>query len=461
MNARLLPLLGLLLAAACKEPPAPAPPPPPAPSPASSSKRFLGDKPDGKLHVYFFDVGQGDAALIVSPEGRTVLVDTGPASAVNHLVNRLPELLANRLDLVVLTHPAADHYGALDAVQKVADPRRMLEPQLPEAPSAYDALLTAIGSRGVEIFSPAPNPSQPEELLRLPLGGGAELTVLWPRAPTEPLLSLEGAGATHEAQHRANSIVLRLTHGETSVLFAGDTRAETEAALLKKGTKLGSTLLKVGAHGAATGTTLEFLQEVRPKAAIISVASKLAGVPAQPTLDRLKAANARIFRTDEDGEVHAVSDGKQFVLTTQRLAPGEPSNTQHVFSAEDEELPPFLPINPPSATATPEPQPPVTPEPPKPVLAKPVSAKVGSDIGLSQFRQVEEVSPGGSDERETRTAKRPPEASGGKYYASRNSPIFHKADCSSVKRIFPENLITYSSRDEASRQRKPAHDCKP
>src|SRR4051794_36600501 len=168
MKTRLLPLLGLLLIAGCKKPP---PPPPAAPHP-TAAEHFLGNPPDGKLHVYFFDVGQGDSALIVSPEGRTVLVDAGPASAVNHLINRLPELLASRLDLVVLTHPAPDHYGALDAVQKVADPRRLMEPQLPENPSEYDALLTSLGSRGVEIFSPAPNPSQPRELTRLPLGGG-------------------------------------------------------------------------------------------------------------------------------------------------------------------------------------------------------------------------------------------------------------------------------------------------
>ncbi|MBN1206930.1 MAG: MBL fold metallo-hydrolase [Myxococcaceae bacterium] len=453
MNVRLLPLLGLLLAAACKEPPRPTPSPPPAPGPAASAQHYLGDRPDGKLHVYFLDVGQGDAALIVSPEGRTVLVDTGPASAANHLVNRLPELLARPLDLVVLTHPAADHYGALDAVQKVAAPRRLLEPQLPEASSEYDALLTSIGSRGVEIFSPAPNPSQPEEHLRLPLGGGAELTVLWPRAPSEPLL-LEGPRETRQAQHEANSIVLRLTHGETSVLFAGDARLETEAALLNRSAELGSTLLKVGAHGAETGTTPEFLQRVRPRAAIISAgASTTLGMPAQATLERLNAAHARIFRTDEAGEVHALSDGKRFVLTTQRLAPGEPSNTQHVFDSAEEDLPPFLPIAPPPAIAQ--------QEPPGAVPTKTAGVKAESDIDLSRSKQVEEPPSRSGNERGARTAKKQPAASGVKYYASRNRPIFHREDCPSVKRIFPENLITYTSRDEALKQRKPAHCCNP
>lgn len=454
MKARLLPLLGLLLAAACQEqsPPAPVrPAPPPAPA---AARHYLGPPPDGKLHIYFFDVGQGDAALIVSPEGKTVLVDTGPASAASHLVNRLPELLAARLDLVVITHPAPDHYGALDAVQTVATPRRLLEPQLPENPSTYDSLLTSIGSRGVEVFSPAPNPSKPQEMLRLPLGGGAELNILWPRAPSEPLLSVTGAGATKWAQLEVNSIVLRLTYGETSVLFAGDTRAETETTLLEKGVELGSTLLKVGAHGAEVSTTAGFLQGVHPKAAIISVGTSTeSGLPAQSTLDRLKAASVRIFRTDTDGEVHAVSDGKQFVLTTQRLGAGEPPNTQHVFEAEDENTAALVPITPPPATAKQEPA--------KAAPTRVTSEKTREDIDLSQFKQVEEISPKDHDERGARGSKRHPEARGEKYYASRNRPLFHTADCPSVKRISPQNLITYNSREEALKQRRPANDCKP
>lgn len=400
MSARLLPLLGLLLATGCKEPP-PAPPVAPAPS---TARRFLGNAPDGRLHVYFLDVGQGDSTLLVSPEGRTVLIDTGPASAVNHLVHRLPELLTARLDLLVLTHPAPDHYGALKAVQKLTDPRRLLEPQLPETPSEYASLLTALGSQGVEIFSPAPNPSRPQELLRLPLGKGAELTVLWPRAPSEPLVRWEGAGPAKHAQHEANSIVLRLTYGQTSVLLAGDARAETEATLLRQAGELGSTLLKVGAHGADFATTAEFLGKVRPRAAILSVgADNTLGVPAPALLERLRAADVRTFRTDEYGEVHAVSDGTRFVLTTQRLAPGEPPHIQHVFAPEQEA----------SALAVPSP-PPVTAE-----------------------------------------------ARGEKYYASRHRPIFHKADCRSLRQIAPRNLVIYPSREAALKERKPAHDCKP
>jgi beta-lactamase superfamily II metal-dependent hydrolase len=448
MKARLLLLLNLLFATACKEPA----PPPPRPS---AAKRFLGNAPDGNLHVYFLDVGQGDCALIVSPEGRTVLVDVGPSLAVNHLVNRLPELLAARLDLVVLTHPAPDHFGSLDAVQKIADPRRLLEPQLPETPSEYDDLLTALGSRGVEIFSPAPNPSQPQELTRLPLGKGVELTVLWPRAPSEPLVKYQDTRVAKRAQHEANSIVLRLTYGKTSVLLTGDARAETEAALLKQGVELSSTLLKVGAHGADYATTAAFLQKVNPRAAIISVGTGNAfGMPDAPLLARLQAAHARIFRTDQYGEVHAVSDGTQFVLTTQKLAQGEPSNIQHVVTTEEEDAALVVPSPPPVPAVTPEP---VKEAPPKTVSVKAVDITNPPRIG----KVVDIDSLGTPTERGSRTEKKGPEAGGEKYYASRHRPLFHKAACRSVRQISPENLVTYNSREEAMKDKKPANDCKP
>ncbi|SEL53376.1 Metal-dependent hydrolase, beta-lactamase superfamily II [Stigmatella aurantiaca] len=446
MNARLLPLLALLLATACQEPPAPPAPPPAPPPPAA--KRYFAKPADGKLHVYFLDVGAGDAALIVSPEGHTVLIDTGPAASLNYLVNRLPELLATRLDLAILTHPAPDHYGALDAVQKVADMRRLLEPQLPGTAPEYDALLTALGTRGVEIFSPAPNPSHPNEPMRLPLGGGAELTVLWPRAPTEPLLAVEGAG------HAANSIVLRLTYGETSVLFMGDARAETEALLLKRQEPLRAMLLKVGAHGAALATSAEFLQEVRPQAALLSLGTGgLPDLPAPDTLARLEAAKATVFRTDKDGEIHAVSDGKQFVLTPQRLPPGKSALTEHVFVPEEEEDPLAVPLVAPS-----KPEPAKSPPPP----ARAVALKTRETEDLSRFGQVVDIDQLPKADRTSRQPSKPKAtAAMERYVASRKSDVFHVPECRNAKRISPENLITFRTREEAAKERRPARDCNP
>jgi hypothetical protein len=269
----------------------------------------------------------------------------------------------------------------------------------------------------VEIFSPAPSPAQPRELTRVPLDKGVALTVLWPRAPAEPLVQFQEAGLPKRVQHEANSIVLRLTYGKTSVLFAGDARAETEAALLKRGAELGSTLLKVSAHGADFATTAEFLQQVGPRAAILSAgAGSKPGLPAQAVLDRLKAANVRTFRTDQYGEVHAVSDGTQFVLTTQKLAPGEPANTQHVFVPEEEDASVIVP-SPPAPVAA-------KPETVKAVPPKTVSAKPAEHVDTPHFGKVVDVdSLGATSERGGRTGKKVPEARGEKYYSSRLSAI--------------------------------------
>ncbi|MFP2910837.1 ComEC/Rec2 family competence protein [Pyxidicoccus sp. 3LFB2] len=275
MSPRLFCLLGVLLAtAACQEPPPPAPSTA-APARPAEPRRYFGGAPDGKLHVYFFDVGHGDAALIVSPEGHTVLVDSGPASAADHLVNRLPELLTQRLDLVILTHPHADHHGGLEAVVRRVGAKRLMEPQLGAAPPEYDALLTTLGSQGVEFLSPAPPPSTPNAPLRLPLGTGVELNVLWPRPPKDVL-------DEPKAPLEANSIVLRLTHGDTALLLAGDAHARTEGQLLSRGTAMKATLLKVAAHGADGPSTEEFLRAVEPRAAIISTGPASTGAPRRP-----------------------------------------------------------------------------------------------------------------------------------------------------------------------------------
>ncbi|MBU8900675.1 MBL fold metallo-hydrolase [Corallococcus sp. H22C18031201] len=433
MSPRLPLLLGLLLVAplACKQPPPASTPPPEASEPTTPS-RYFGPPPDGKLHVYFFDVGQGDAALIVSPEGNTVLVDAGPASAAGHLVNRLPELLRRELDLVILTHPHADHRGALDPLLRRVGARRLLEPQLPGAPEDYDALLGRVGARGVQVFSPAPSSSTPNAPLKLPVGAGVELTVLWPRAPAEALLPGDGAVGLE-----SNSIVLRLTYGDTSVLFMGDARAQTEAHLVARGAVSRSTLLKVGAHGISDASTSAFLSAVRPQAAIVSVgASGGPGMPARATLERLGASSARLFRTDIAGEVQAVSDGRQFVVTPQRLPAGVPIDTRYTFSGAD--------LLPPTAT---------------PAVAKVADTKPATDTPRqgASTTNVDDLP----------AARKPPTPEAQQamptqgYVASRIRESFHVPSCPAAKKILPRNLIHFATREEAARKFRPARDCNP
>jgi competence protein ComEC len=431
----LMTLLGLWLFGGCEQSP---PPSDPIQAIPSHPVRYFGRPANGQLHVYFLDVGQGDATLIVSPTGRTVLVDAGPASAGVHLANRLPELLTGKLDLVILTHPAPDHYGGLPAVLESVGALRLLEPQLPDTSADYDALLGSVGASGMEVTSPAP-PSNGDPL-RLPLGGGAALTVLWPRAPNEKLLM-------GDHPQELNSIVLRLTYGDTSVVLPGDALEKTEHQLSRREVPLTSTLLKVAAHGAATATSAAFLDAVRPQVALVSTGADTAeGAPSREVLKRLETMRTRVFRTDLDGEVMAVSDGQRFTLTAQRGASGGAAPGAEIFEGR---------VGAPEAEWFDAGVSRRNARKPPPGRAEAGAVSTPRvDVDLTQA-----PTPPAEKPRE----EKPPAKGGMRYVASRKSDVFHVPDCPAARRIKDENLLTFTSREQAAdgNRRRPAKDCHP
>src|SRR5207302_8669561 len=139
------------------------------------------------------------------------------------------------------------------------------------------------------------------------LGGGAILTVI---APSEPFSTKEQMKAGGN-EINANSIVLRLDFGDFSMLFMGDAEAQTEQRLLGKNLELKANVLKVAHHGSKYATSEEFVKRVKPEAAIISDGDwNRYGHPSQAVLDRLKAANVKVYRTDLQGEITITTNGK-------------------------------------------------------------------------------------------------------------------------------------------------------
>lgn len=363
---------------------------------------------DGKLHVYFLDVGQGDAAIIVSPVGRTVLIDGGPPGAGAHLALRIHELVGGPLDLVVLTHPRADHLGGLAAAVRSMGARRFLDPALKSSDPAYEHLLEELKAGGTSVVVPVPDPKAPEAPVRIGLGGGAELAVLWPRSPVEPLL---GAG---ERTIEANGLIMRLEFAQTAVLFAADATLETEQRLTRAPATIEATLLKVPAHAASTCCSAAFLAAVKPRAAVVSVgAGNQQGAPSRAALARLDQARARVFRTDLDGEIHAVSDGTHMSLTTERPAAGEAPRTPYLLAV--------------SAV-------PIAVDPPR-TGSEARRAGEGDDSG--------------------------PFPAGVGYVALKTSRYFHSASCKAVRKIPRKNLALFNTRAEAAREHRPADDCRP
>jgi competence protein ComEC len=259
-------------------------------------------RPDGRLHVSILDVGQGDAILLQGPSGSRILVDTGPdpERLLPQLDARIPAW-DRRLDLLLLTHPHEDHVGGAALLLRRYRIARIAEPGMRGTGPGWDALAAELGRQARQTWHPAAG-------TRMHLDA-VSLAVLWPRRGEVT----ETPGRTGTAVNNT-SIVLDIRYGARRVLLMGDAEQEVDAALLADGSLSASQprvdLLKVAHHGSRTATTAPFLAATRPAVAVVSVgADNPFGHPAPATLDRLRAAGARVLRTDLDGPVTATTDG--------------------------------------------------------------------------------------------------------------------------------------------------------
>jgi competence protein ComEC len=256
--------------------------------------------PDGRLHATFFDVGIGDATFIETPSGRQVLIDGGPSPStlLAHLGRRMP-FWDHDLDLVVLTHPDDDVLAGLLPVLE----RYRVEQVIRREVDCHSRLCarweTALAASGASVW-------RGQAGLQIWLDEEVLLSVLHP-----------GPELFSRTSFNDNSLVLRLDHGEVCFLLAGDVGAEVEAQLIAQGAWLDCTVLRAAHHGDAGSTTAPFLEAVDPEVVVISVGrDSLLRHPHWETLERLEAHagqsgnGLQVYRTDEDGTVEIVSDGR-------------------------------------------------------------------------------------------------------------------------------------------------------
>ena len=253
----------------------------------------FAEERDGALTVAFLDVGQGDAIFIESPTGKQVLVDGGPGRALFAPLSEMMPFYDRSIDVVIATHPDADHIGGLPEVLRRYDIDFFLDPGVSSDTGVYQALLRArdesdaeyiVARRGMEIA----------------LGDGAVLQILFPDR------DMEGAD-TNDA-----SIVAKLIYGGTSFLLTGDSPQKVEKYLaMRDGKKLDVDVLKAGHHGSKTSTSDIFLGYTSPASVVLSVgAENRYGHPHAEVVARLTEFGAKILRTDEDGTVIMKSDGE-------------------------------------------------------------------------------------------------------------------------------------------------------
>ena len=255
--------------------------------------------PDGKLHVVFFDVGEGDAIFIETPRGQQILIDGGPSptTLISALGRRMP-FWDRSLDLVILTHADEDHLAGLIPVLERYRVGQVLDTGYEHNNPMYECWLELISEKGI-----------PTNLaragMRIGTGDGAELAVLHPGSA---LMRYTDADANN------NSVVVRLVMGQVSFLLPGDIEEVAEDVLVASGQELTSTVLKVPHHGSSTSSSAAFLNAVNPELAVISVgADNRFGHPSPQVLERLEdlVEEGRILRTDERGAIEVVTDGKE------------------------------------------------------------------------------------------------------------------------------------------------------
>ncbi len=253
--------------------------------------------PDGKLHLVFCDVGQGDAIYLRTAHGEDILVDGGPNDKVLACLGEHMPFYDRTIELVFLSHPQADYLTGLISVLERYSVKYFVSSGIGSETEGYQQLEKLLKSKKVV---------RKKEFT----GGKVKidnlvLTSLW---PNEQVLG----ATTMTSDSNDISLILKLTYGQFSALLTGDAplRSASYGGAGQEQRKI--EVLKVPHHGSRTGLDADSLEKIRPRLAVISVGKNSYGHPAKETLEVLRDYDTKILRTDNDGEIEIISDGKSW-----------------------------------------------------------------------------------------------------------------------------------------------------
>ncbi len=249
------------------------------------------------LQIHFFDVGQGDAIFIQTPDGVEVLIDGGANNTVLRELAQHMSFFDRNIDMVIGTHPDTDHIGGLIDVLERYTVNTILITENEGESSTASVYKKAVEDEGTEVIY-----ARRGQVFTL--GASTTLEVLFPEINPEQMES------------NASSIVLRLVYGETSVLLTGDSPKRIEEYLvLTEGENLQSDVLKIGHHGSRTSTSELFLVEVDPDYAVISAEKDSRyGHPHLEVTDLLFNYRVETYSTAQEGTITFESDGREVWL---------------------------------------------------------------------------------------------------------------------------------------------------
>lgn len=264
---------------------------------ASSAFLLFSSAPDGLLHVYFLDIGQGDAILMRTPTGVNILVDGGPDKKVLSELKDVLPFFDSKIDYLISTHPDKDHIEGLIYVLKKYEVGQVLWNGDYKTNYLTKAFFQAAEDAGI-------TPEAASSDRDIELKDGVRVDIVFP---------LKQNFSTQENTN-ANSIVANAIFGSNEILLTGDADNELEEKLLKANSNISADVLKVGHHGSRFSTGEDFLNAVTPEYSVIQVGKdNKYGHPNPSVLNRLEEHGSKIFRNDLDGRVEFVFSEKGII----------------------------------------------------------------------------------------------------------------------------------------------------
>lgn len=262
-----------------------------------NTKEDKGHKNLQELEINYIDVGQGNAVLIKSND-KTLLIDGGNRSNSSYYYNFIKNKNVKKIDYMIASHYDEDHIAGLISILENYEVSNVLCPNYKKDTKIYKSFKKSLKKSNANIVYP----KKGDEFNI----SDANIQILWPNEYKK--------GVDND-----NSIVVKLRYGNMSFLFPADASTNVEDQLIYSGFNLKSDVLMLGHHGSKYSTSKQFLKEVDPKLAVISVGkNNRYGHPSSRVLKILNDKNIKILRTDKDGDISIKCDGKKIKITTKK-----------------------------------------------------------------------------------------------------------------------------------------------
>ena len=263
----------------------------------STTAQNTGTPSGQNLTVHFLNVGQGDSILI-EYENESMLIDAGESDQGEVVTDYLQNQGISKLEYVVATHPHSDHIGGIDEVLNNFQVEHFVDSGYTHTSKTYENMLTTIDQKNI-----------PFEVVK------AGQTIDF-----DPAVDIEvlNPASTYSDELNENSVVLKVTYGETSFLLMGDAGLESEEKIMEAGYDVDSDILKVGHHASRSGSGATFISAVSPEVSVIEVGARNDYKhPHAEILDRLQKTS-KVYRTDLDGTITVTTDGSTYTVMTEK-----------------------------------------------------------------------------------------------------------------------------------------------